>query len=489
MSAPVYRNPILDADWSDPDVIRVGDDFWMTASSFHRVPGLPVLHSRDLVGWTIAGHALPRMPHTVPLGGGVWAPAIRHHDGLFWIVYPDPDHGIFVVTAEDPRGPWSEPWCLKAGRGLIDPCPLWAGDGSAYLVHAWAKSRSGVNNRLTGHRMRPDARELLDDGTVIVDGDTVEGCSGLEGPKIYQRDGEFWILAPAGGVPTGWQMAFRAKDFFGPYESRTVLAQGSTDVNGPHQGAWVTAPDGRDWFVHFQDRAARGRVVHLQPMRWGDDGWPVLGADGEPVRTHAVPVPGHAHRAPATSDAFDADEFGPQWTWQGNPEPSWHEMLRPGLRLFLHEDPGDLRRLPAVLGQRLIAPSVVRTELRLREDGPARAGITILGRGYAWLGLERTAEGTWLVCRGTEADAAGGVGGFDASAPAVPERDLAPPVPWTSDTVALTVRIGPDASCRFGDAEIPYTPVPGFWTGATVGLFAAGAGGHADFGPVRVAAP
>ncbi len=486
----MYRNPVLDADWSDPDVIRVGDDFYLTASSFHRVPGLPVLHSRDLVGWSFVGHALPRLvPEgdfvTPQLGGGVWAPALRHHDGLFWIFYPDPDRGIFVVTAPSPAGPWSDPWCIKPGRGLIDPCPLWATDGSAYLVHAWAKSRAGINNVLTGHRMRPDARELLDDGVVIIDGEGI--CTGLEGPKAYQRDGEFWILAPAGGVATGWQMAFRSKDFFGPYEHRIVLATGTTDVNGPHQGAWVTAPDDSDWFVHFQDRAARGRVVHVQPMRWDDDGWPVIGADGEPVRTHAIPVPGHALTAPATSDAFDGPAFGPQWTWQANPEPSWYEMLHPGLRLFLHEDPGDLRRLPTVLGQRLLAPSVVSVELRLSEDGPARAGITILGRGYAWLGLERTDEGSWLVCRATASPESEGVGGFDASAPAGPEHDLVPPVPCTSETVTLTVHIGSDTVCRLG--EVSYTPAPGFWTGTTVGLFATGAGGHADFGPVRVESP
>jgi beta-xylosidase len=143
-----YRNPVLHADWSDPDVIRVGADFYLVASSFHRVPGLPILHSRDLVNWSIVGHGLPRLEpeevfRTPQHGCGVWAPAIRHHDGRFWIVYPDPDRGIFVITAEDPAGPWSSPRLLKAGRGLIDPCPLWDDDGCAYLVHAWAKSRAG----------------------------------------------------------------------------------------------------------------------------------------------------------------------------------------------------------------------------------------------------------------------------------------------------------------------------------------------------------
>ena len=136
---------------------------------------------------------------------GVWAPALRHHDGQFWIFWGDPDFGIFVVNATDPRGPWSTPHLLKPGKGLIDPCPLWDDDGRAYLVHAWAKSRSGVNNRLTRHRMSPDGTTLLDEGRVVVNGDELPGYTTLEGPKLYRRDGWYWIFAPAGGVTTGWQ--------------------------------------------------------------------------------------------------------------------------------------------------------------------------------------------------------------------------------------------------------------------------------------------
>src|SRR5262249_30528271 len=124
-----YTNPILHADYSDPDVVRVGADYYMTASSFSHVPGLPILHSNDLVSWTLVGHALPRLVpddmFRVPQHGkGVWAPAIRHHAGRFWIYYPDPDVGIYVTTAQDPRGPWTAPVLVKGGKGLIDPCPL-----------------------------------------------------------------------------------------------------------------------------------------------------------------------------------------------------------------------------------------------------------------------------------------------------------------------------------------------------------------------------
>lgn len=539
MTEATYRNPVLGADWSDPDVIRVDRDFYLVASSFHRVPGLPILHSRDLIGWTIVGHALDRLEPldefaTPRHGRGVWAPAVRHHGGRFWIFYPDPDRGIFVVEAPTAAGPWTRPRRLKAGRGLIDPCPLWDAGGGAYLFHAWARSRAGFNNRIAAHRMSADATRLLDGGRTAIDGDRIPGCRTLEGPKAYRRGEWYWIFAPAGGVADGWQYAFRARCAFGPYEHRVVLARGDTDVNGPHQGAWVDTHTGQDWFLHFQDRGAHGRVVHLQPMRWADDGWPRIGnaggaGPGTPVGRHPVPdvgpdggVPGDPVPAePATGDDFAAGRIGPQWTWPANPRPGWSTPRQPrGLRLDCVRSPAvaDLRRLPNVLGQRLpAAPATVTTTVTLASDEPgARAGLTVLGRGYAWIGLERTLAGTVLVCRAAAPPAAAGsgdllagvhtgVGGFgaDDGSPAGPEADLATPVPVPDGSaVALRVSIGDRAVCRFAaaPAAAPTAAIgasfrawPGHWVGATLGLFAAappGAGpaGHADVGSVTVVA-
>ncbi|MFS8204514.1 family 43 glycosylhydrolase [Streptomyces sp. CWNU-52B] len=245
-----YRNPVLNADWSDPDLLRVGDDYYLTASSFGRAPGLPLLHSRDLVNWTLVGHALQRLEPARDFAKprhdcGVWAPSLRHHDDRYWIFWGDPDHGVYQVNAPEIRGPWTRPHLVKEGRGLIDACPLWDEEsGEAYLVHGWARSRSGIKNRLTGHRMRPDGTGLLDEGKLIVDGDRIPGWFTLEGPKLYRHDGWFWIFAPAGGVATGWQGALRSRGFFGPYEERVVLEQGDTDVNGPPQDGWATQHSG-----------------------------------------------------------------------------------------------------------------------------------------------------------------------------------------------------------------------------------------------------
>ncbi|GAA2143904.1 glycoside hydrolase 43 family protein [Glycomyces algeriensis] len=482
-----YRNPVLRADWSDPDAIRVGDDYYLIASSFHRVPGLPVLHSRDLVNWTIIGHALDRLVpeadfRTPQRGGGVWAPALRHHAGRYWIVYPDPDRGLFVTSAEDPAGKWTTPHLLKGGKGLIDPCPLWASDGSAYLVHGWAKSRAGINNRLTVHRMSEDATELLDAGAVVIDGDELPGYRTLEGPKFYERDGWYWIFAPAGGVADGWQSAFRSRNPLGPYEERIVLEQGDTDINGPHQGAWVTTQGGDDWFLHFQDKGVFGRVVHLQPMRWDDDGWPVIGDKGRPVTVHPKPLQGETPAAPATSDDF-ATGIGPQWAWQANPKPGW-AATGSGLTLTCvpHVDP-DLRFLPNLLGQRLPDGGCrAETTMRLDAEPGATAGLAVVGDDYAWIGLARTENGTVVTCRTAQ----------DGE----PPHDNGSPFPLDAPAVTVGVEVDATGRCQFfahlpGEATQPvgeaFQATEGRWVGAALGLFATGEG-SASFDAVRVTA-
>ncbi|WP_156724293.1 glycoside hydrolase family 43 protein [Streptomyces apocyni] len=475
-----YRNPVLNADWSDPDVLRVGEDYYLTASSFGRAPGLPLLHSRDLVNWTLVGHAVERLvpeeEFTEPQHDrGVWAPSLRHHDGTFWIFWGDPDHGVYQVNAPAIQGPWSTPHLVKPGKGLIDPCPLWDEEsGEAYLVHAWAKSRSGVKNRLTGHRMSPDGRGLLDDGRTIVDGDQIPGWFTLEGPKLYRHDGHFWIFAPAGGVETGWQGALRARDFFGPYEARVVLRQGGTPVNGPHQGGWVRTPAGDDWFLHFQARGAYGRVVHLQPMRWGEDRWPVIGDAGEPVAVHPKPgLPRQPVAAPATDDDFPGGRYGPQWQWTANPRPGWTARhAGDGLRLSCvpSGQAHDLRRLPHVLVQRLPAERFT-AEVGIRLDGTAagaRAGLAVLGDAFSWIGLQRDADGTVrLVHRFAETGAER-------------ERDAAAARSAPDGSARLRIEVTEGARCHFGaDTGSGWTPsgevfaaTPWRWVGALLGLFA-----------------
>jgi beta-xylosidase len=276
-----YKNPILHADYSDPDAIRLGEDFYMISSSFNAAPGLPILHSRDLVNWTIIGHALPRqfpvMDFSKPQhGNGVWAPSIRHHNGLFYIYFPDPDQGIFLTTAKNISGPWSKPVMVEAGKGLIDPCPLWDTNGKAYLVHAFAGSRAGLKSVIVVKEMNAAGDSTIGNSVMVYDGHGIDAT--IEGPKFYKRNNFYYIFAPAGGVSTGWQLVLRSRNIYGPYERKVVMDQGNSPINGPHQGAWVKTSTGEDWVLHFQDIDAYGLVVHLQPMAWKND-WPVIGTD------------------------------------------------------------------------------------------------------------------------------------------------------------------------------------------------------------------
>src|SRR5690606_16796340 len=211
---------------SDPDVCRVGNDFYMVSSSFDAVPGLPILHSNDLVNWKLIGHALERQPpynhfEKTQHGNGVWAPAIRYHNNEFYIYYPDPDFGIYLTKAKKAEGPWSEPVLVEGGKGLIDPCPLWDDDGKIYMVYAYAGSRAGIKSVLAIKKLNAEGTKAIDAGVIVYDGHELDPT--VEGPKFHKRNGYYYIFAPAGGVSTGWQLVLRSKTVYGPYERKVVM--------------------------------------------------------------------------------------------------------------------------------------------------------------------------------------------------------------------------------------------------------------------------
>ena len=331
-----YTNPVINADYSDPDVCvgASGEDYYLTASSFQCTPGLPILHSKDLVNWRIVGYALKslyagdkkmqRHFASVRHGDGVWAPSIRYHNGEYYIYWGDPDNGVYMVKTKDPAGEWSDPVCVIEGKGMIDTTPLWDDDGRCYLVNGWANSRSRFASVLTVREMNAEGTKAISEPVIVFDGNGTENRT-CEGPKFYKRDGWYWIMCPAGGVPTGFQLVMRSKSPYGPYESKVVLAQGKTNINGPHQGAWVHTKYGEDWFLHFQDKEAYGRVVHLQPVTWKDN-WPVMGKVpskgycGEPVLTYKKPKTAAkvANENPIESDEFNEPRMGLQWQWHAN---------------------------------------------------------------------------------------------------------------------------------------------------------------------------
>jgi beta-xylosidase len=484
-----FKNPVLFADYSDPDVVRVGDDFYLTSSSFNCVPGLPILHSRDLVNWQLVGHAVDRLPprfDDVLPGQGLWAPSFRYHDGTYWIFVGDPDWGILMTRADSPAGPWEPLHVVKAGLGLIDPCPLWDDDGRAYLVHAFAKSRAGKNSILVVQEMAPDGSRTIGEERLVIDGRN-DVHPTIEGPKFYKRNGWYYILAPAGGVKEGWQLAARSKNVFGPYEVKRVLEQGSTRINGPHQGGWVELASGEHWFVHFQDRGAYGRVVQLTPMRWEDD-WPVMGVDhdgngvGEPVATAPLPAVNvkSPSTAPQTSDTFDPGKLGLQWQWQTNPRDEWASLeVRPGwLRLFGVAAPkGGLIAAPNQLLQKLPAPKFMATTAMefAADSDDDRAGLVVTGQTCFALLVSSNGERQRLTQR---------IGAENGQEQVVETVDV------PAGRLLLRTTIEPGARCSFSystDGEA-FTAIgeaqpalPGKWTGAKVGLICQGEGARADF--------
>lgn len=396
-----YVNPVINADYSDPDVCAVGEDYYLTASSFNCIPGLPILHSKDLVNWTIIGHALqeqqPRALFDRPQHGkGVWAPSIRHHDGTFFIYWGDPDHGVFMVKASQPQGPWSEPVCVIAGRGMIDTTPLWDDDGRCYLVNGWANSRAGFNSVLTVRELSADGTRAISQPRIVFDGGQENHTT--EGPKFYKRDGYYWILCPAGGVAMGWQLAMRSRSPYGPYEWKKVMWQGTTDVNGPHQGGWVHTELGEDWFLHFHDKGAYGRVVYLQPVDWSS-GWPMMGRGGEPMMQYRKPKTSTPTVIcnPQESDEFNDTELGKQWQWHANYQQLWGMPTADGhLRLYTADADSmtNLWDAPNLLLQKTPADRfTATTKVRIAsKEERQMGGLIVMGRDYSALVVRRMGD-------------------------------------------------------------------------------------------------
>ena len=402
-----FTNPVINADYSDPDVCvgASGEDYYLTASSFQCTPGLPILHSKDLVNWEIVGYALKELytgddalvkHFSQPRhGAGVWAPSIRYHDGEYYIYWGDPDFGCYMVKTKDPAGEWEAPVCVIKGKGIIDTTPLWDDDGRCYLVNGWANSRSKFASVLCVRELNKEGTKAISDPVIVFDGNGTENRT-CEGPKFYKRDGWYWIMCPAGGVPTGFQLAMRAKSPYGPYEHKIVLQQGATNINGPHQGGWIHTKYGEDWFLHFQDKEAYGRVVHLNPVDWSS-GWPVMGKKGEPVTVYRKPKTAHPSPVinPVEDDEFNQPRLGLQWQWHANYHQFFGMPTAFGtMRIYTHKLDADAKNLfmvPNMLLQKTPADAFcVTTKLRMTAKAEGQmGGLIMMGLDYSALVVKR----------------------------------------------------------------------------------------------------
>lgn len=455
-----YRNPVLPADYSDPDVIRVGDDFYLVASDFHFV-GIQVLHSRDLVNWRIIGQVFGRLgmhPRYDLMQGyaqGTWAPSLRYHKGLFYLYVCTPHDGLFRWTAKNPAGPWSEMVTVKTVDKWEDPCPFWDDDGQAYLVH----SLHGAGPLIL-HKMNAEGTELLDDGVVIYEGPIAEG------PKFYKRKGWYYLSLPEGGVEQGGQTVLRSRSIYGPYERRVVLPGGS-----PHQGGIVDLPNGESWFIGFKSTGHLGRICHLLPVQWGDDDWPVFGEAGRPVDGGRKPgLPAGPIQRPQTSDDFSARFLPPQWQWNHNPwGEGWSLTHRPGwLRL---------RGLPAsepMLARNTLTQKLwdqrgcvdVKLDVRRLSEGQ-RAGFAFLsGKVFNVVGVQRSQGALRLYADAETGPAVGGEAVWLRGA-------------YDGDQARFAYSLDGRTFTPIGGAV---TLKAGQWKGARVAIYCYGdGGGYAEF--------
>lgn len=494
----MYRNPVLHADYSDPDVCAVGEDYFLTASSFNCTPGLPILHSKDLVNWKIVNYALKKVEpveyyNEARHGKGVWAPSIRFHEGVFYIYWGDPDFGIFMVKTRDPYGEWDKPVLVKAGKGMIDPCPLWDDDGRVYLAHAWAGSRAKFNSVLTVCELNKEGTKVISDPVLVFDGNDGVNHT-IEGAKFYKRNGFYYLFAPAGGVVSGWQLVMRSKDVYGPYEARIVMAQGKTDINGPHQGGWVDTPAGESWFLHFQDKGAYGRVLHLNPMKWVND-WPVIGVDkdgdgcGDPVSRYRKPKTDKTYpiETPVENDEFDTRKLGLQWEWHANYQDVFGFTTNMGyVRIYGHELSPHFKNfweVPNLLMQKFPAEEFTATaklKVSAKDDGQL-SGLIIMGWDYSWIGVEKQGEKFLLkqaVCKDAEQ---GNLEQVSTLAVLEPSRKFeAGLFPNYEREIYIRVHVDKGAYCRFSysldgkkftEAGTLFKARQGKWIGAKVGMF------------------
>lgn len=390
-----YTNPVIWADFPDNDVIRLGDTYYMVATSMYFFPGVPVLKSTDLVNWEYAANVVPQFkqhPFYDLNGGnrygkGQWASSIRYHNGKFYILFLTLDEGGFLCTATKAEGPWE---IRKLVRPYYDAGLFFDDDGRIYIAHGYGKiSMTEVDAQLA---------PISKDSVVF---DKVQR-PGLEGSHVYKINGYYYIYATYGGGD-GYQVCLRSKNIFGPYEEKTVLKD---DMNlhgmGVHQGALIETPQGEWWSVIFQDRRGVGRVPTLQPVQWVD-GWPIVGENGRAVVTHTKP--GTRAISPVrvlpASDEFSTDQLGMQWAWNHNPNDSaWSLTRRKGyLRLTTGRIAADLLHAPNSLTQRIFGPfSDGTTELDVSNMKTGDiAGLAVLQLPYAFIGVKAATRGKFIV--------------------------------------------------------------------------------------------
>lgn len=475
-----YQNPIIKSDYSDPDVIRVKDSYYMIASSFNHTPCLPILKSENLVDWKIVNYIWDKLPFDtydkVMHGCGVWAPSIREHNNKFYALVPFPDEGIFVTETDDiENGKWSEPRLLIKGPGIEDPCPIWV-DDKCYLVVGFVKSRIGFNSMLAVYEVSSDLTKQLSDYKIVFDGHNIAPT--VEGPKFHFRNGFFYILAPCGSVKTGWQIALRSKNIYGPYEMKIILMQNDSKINGPHQGALIDMPNDEWAFIHFSDQGPYGRVICLEPARWIDD-WPVCGLvkdellAGTAVENHPYLIDKKSDYKIQSSDDFKDNKLSLMWQCPANIKSNFFKFDNGLILNAINGDIKPLNLLPNSLLTKILYPSFeVKTKAILNLEEKDEAGLCYMGQSYSYITIKRINNKNHLLIK---------KGNFNELDDEIIYDEI-----YDNNEIIYNLKyIEPNKySLGFNNKYLPFSFIatPGRWIGGKYGIYAKGLNnGYAKF--------
>jgi len=397
-----YRNPVLPSDYSDIDCIRVGSDYYAISSTFQYSPGMVILHSKDLVNWRILGHVIDDVTQVGPelnwdrmnrYGRGVWAGALRHHNGKFWVYFGAPEEGYFMSTATNPAGPWEPLHRVMGEAGWDDCCPFWDDDGQGYFVGTHFKD--GYKTWL--YTLTSDGRDLVPESRVLIN----EG-SHREANKLYKINGVYYHLFSEYQPGVGrYVMMQRSTNIAGPYTEQRQLSHAQREFREPNQGGLVQAENG-GWyfFTHHGAGDWEGRCASLLPVTWVD-GWPIIGKVGSDgigtmVWSGRKPVPNTPVVTPQTDDDFNGPELGVQWEWNYQPRADkWSLTERPGflrLHAFKPLARDDLKKAGNTLTQRSLRTSTNVVTLALDLSGMADgqvAGLCHYSKDYSTVAVRR----------------------------------------------------------------------------------------------------
>jgi len=387
-----YTNPVIAADFPDPDVILVDDTYYMVTTTMFIFPGVTVLKSKDLVNWEYCSNAVPRFDFSpcynldgcARYGHGQWATSIKYNNGKFYLLFITLDEGGFICSATKPEGPWE---IRKLPKGFYDPGLFFDDDGRIYVAHGYSEIRMTELDE----NFAPISKDSL-----IYVGDIQKG---LEGTHVYKIDGYYYLYCTYGGLD-GIQVALRSKNIYGPYEQKVVISEKTYGPNfGIHQGALIQTQTGEWWTMLFVDSGPFGRFPSLQPITW-IDGWPMVGVDGKAVVTYKKPNVGKTYpiKVLPTSDEFDQKQLGMQWGWNHNPEPTkWSLSEKPGfLRLKTVTVVDSLQKARNTLTQRMFAYysdtlasiATIKMDFGKMKEGDI-AGLAIFQNPHAYIGIKK----------------------------------------------------------------------------------------------------